>query len=353
MKVALIVPNNVWFCPYITIYTELLQRLNIEYNIISWNRDGHENNDIQYEYCIKSRNRVSLTIAYWKFARFVRKKLQTICYDKVIVFTPQSAIFLSRYLKRRYPQKYVFDFRDLSIEQKKLFKRPFKRVLRYSYINVISSTGFLKYLPTGFKYILSHNFNINDAKNAVESREKVIVKRKPIEVLTIGGIRDYESNAEVINELVNRDDIVVKFVGKGPSASDLMELSTNLLAKNIYFEGYYPKEKEKEYILDSTFLNIYYPRKPSHDSALSNRFYNSLIYKRPMITTKDTTQGNYTSKYNIGIAINNCDNLAQELMRYLDKFDPISYEKSCNSLLKQFIDDYHIWEDSIYSFISK
>lgn len=349
MKTGLILPNNLWFCPYVNIYVNLLKELSVDYDVISWNRDGVKEDAIQFNYTLKSRRSLSMLWAYLKFARFVRKTVKSNAYDRLIVFTPQAAIFISGFLKRNFKGKYIFDYRDLSIEQNPLFKRRFVGVLSSSYVNVVSSPGFLKYLPEGFEYIQSHNFDISAAIASI-GHHAVMKDNNIIDVLTIGGIRDYESNAEIMRSLANIDGVSLRFVGKGPSAADLEELANEIEAENVEFKGYYPKEKEGEYIADSDFMNIYYPRRPSHDTALSNRFYNSLIYKKPMITTADTIQGDYTLKYGVGVAVKDCKDLPKKLKEFLKEMDKAEFEQNCDELMSTFISDYDRWNNVIRTF---
>lgn len=351
MKIALVLPNNIWFCPFAAIYSKLLEKLQIDYDIISWNRSGKEENAIQYNVAPKSRNPIELLLAYYKFAAFVKKTIRKNGYDRLIVFTPQSAIFLSSFLKKEFKGKYIFDYRDLSLEQKFYFKRPFLKVLKNSYANVISSPGFRKYLPEGFDYILSHNLDVDVVKESLNKNITIDLNDRHIDVLTIGGIRNYESNVQVIESLANIDGFSVRFVGKGPSAETLQEAALTLHAKNVFFEGYYPKEKEKEFVEQSTFLNIFCPRKASHDSFLSNRFYNSLIYAKPMITTAHTTQGDYAEAYKVGVALNDCDNLPNELKNYLHGMDVHLYQENREKLLREFLSDYDKWESVIKQFL--
>ena len=351
MKIALILPNNVWFCPYASIYGKLLEKLEIEYDIISWNRSGKEEDAIQYNYSFQSRNPLLLLFAYRKFSSFVKSTIKRNAYDKLIVFTPQSAIFLSDFLKKQFKGNYIFDYRDLSIEQKPYFKKTFIKVLKNSFSNVISSPGFKQYLPENFEYILSHNFDVDIVKKALGEDLEVNLNDNPIDILTIGGIRDYESNVQVIENLSNIEGFTVRFVGKGPSAAALQNTAISLNAKNVSFEGYYPKDKEKDFVKEATFLNIFYPRKASHDTALSNRFYNSLIYGKPMITTANTTQGNYATNYNVGIALENCDNLSEVLKNYLREIDAHKYLESRKKLLNNFLLDYEKWECVVRDFV--
>ena len=351
MKVAIIVGNNVWFCPYIKIYTTVFDKNGIDYDIISWNRDAIKEDAIQFTYALKHKNPLSKFWTSWKYSLFVKETLNRNNYDGVVVFSIATAIFLSRYLSESYKQRYIFDYRDLSIEQKSIFKKPFLRVLKNSYANVVSSPGFTKYLPKGFDYVLSHNFDINVVKKTLDDKAQTLDTQESIDVLTIGGIRDYESNSQVIDALANKDGFTIRFVGKGPSAETLKQHAEERQAKNVSFEGYYPKEKEKEYINGCTFLNIFYPRRPSHDTAISNRFYNSLIYHKPMITTADTVQGDYAAKYGVGVALEDCENLDMRLKEYLQSDAYKHFSENAHNLLNQFVQDYEKWETVVDEFL--
>lgn len=350
MRIGLITPANVWKCPFIRIYTAILDDMGIEYDIISWNKDGCEKQKYQYEKRCDAGRGVLNLISYLQFGWYVKKMVRKNKYDKLIIFSPQLAIFIISLLLRDYKGKYIFDYRDLSIEQKKYLKPIFRKVLQNSFANVISSPGFKRCLPQNFTYYLSHNFNVNCVKEALGKVSKKPSMEDKIKILTIGAIRDYSSNTEVIKSLGNNPNFSLSFVGKGEAAKAIEEFANENNIENIYFEGYYPKERESEYILDSTFINIYYPRIITHDTALSNRFYNSLIFRRPMIVTKDTTQGDLAESYNVGIAIKDCSNLESEIKEFM-KQDYIAYSQRCDSLLQDFLKDQNLFENIVREFL--
>ena len=356
MKIGLILPGNVWFCPYVHIYTQILDEQKADYDIISWNRDGSENQRLQFDKQYKSNGRLSKIYPYLRYASYIRKTIREKHYDKLIVFGPQLAIFINRFLAKYYKGRYIFDYRDLSIEQKSYFKHPFQRVLRNSYVNVISSPGFKKCLPSGFEYLLSHNFNVNAVREALagggDESEVRSSTTTPINVLTIGGIRDYSSNIEVVKALANKKGFSLQFVGKGEASEMIEEYVSHHSIENVKFEGYYPKEKEAGYIRQSSFLNIFYPRIITHDTALSNRFYNALIYRKPMIVTADTTQGDYVKKHHLGLSLTDCDNLDIQLSEYLSTMDYDAFSHRCNELLREFLRDYDILKSRVIDFLS-
>ena len=117
-------------------------------------------------------------------------------------------------------------------------------------------------------------------------------------------------------------------------------------------EGYYEKKDEGHIIEKCSLLNIFYPKIISHSTALSNRFYNGLIYKKPMLVTKESMQGDFVEKYNLGLALDNCDNLEFEINNFFNNNDFSDFYQSCNQLLLRFIDDYEIFKNKVIEFIS-
>ena len=348
-KIALVVPNNLWVCPYVSNYSRILDKAEAEYEIISWNRANKEERGIQYNRQETTRSLFGVLGSYFKFAGFVKKTLLAGEYDKVVVFSPQLAIFLGGFLKKHYRGRYIVDYRDLSIEQKPLFGYLFKSALRNSYANVISSPGFKNYLPAGIDYVVCHNFNEEIVNKALQDKAEPYTG-KNIRVLTIGALRK-DMNIEVIDALGNVDGVELSFVGKGVSSDYLEGYVKEKGYDNISFTGYYRKEDEADIIMSNTFINIVYPLIPSHISALSNRFYNSLIYKRPMIVTKGTIQGDYAEKYSVGLVIETCDRLAEDVHKYLEGFDYEMYCEECDKLLKVFIADNQRFEKVVNGFI--
>ena len=357
MKVGLLLPANISYCPYANIYMRVLDELEISYDIIYCDKNG-ANEPAAYRYAKPLDSQSGMLkkfLYYWNFARYISKVVKGERYDKLIVFTPQLAIFLYPLLKKYYAGRFILDYRDLSIEQK--FMGIYKKVQKIAAYNMISSPGFKKYLPEDVEYILSHNLNIDILKEAIQDfrQDTYVIKsdNESINVLTIGGIRDYEQNKAVMMTLGNQKGFNVSFVGRGDAAPLLEKDASDNYLENVTFKGFYKKEDEPGYINDSTFINIFYPRRPSHDTAISNRFYNSLIFRKPMITTKDTVQGDYSEHFNVGLAIESTDHLPEQLKDYIAKFDSHVYENSRMKLLKEFYNDYQIFNNALLSFVGR
>ena len=344
MKVALIIPGSLWYAPYMRIYTRLLDRLGTDYGVISWNREGDDQPEgFQYQVrCPQGHGSASMS-AYWGYVRFIRQTVRHEGFDRIVVFGPQMACLLAPMLLRHYRHRYIIDYRDLSIEQRPVIRQLFALMLRYSYANVVSSPGFLPHLPKA-TYFISHN--MSEYRPTKTSAEGSMVN-----VLTIGAIRDTDQNLEVVKSLANHQGFTLHFVGKGHAAPVIEAYCKEHGVTNVKFHGFYEKEEEAAFVDDCTVMNIYYPRIVTHDTALSNRFYLSLQHHRPMIVTRGTTQGDYAERYGVGIAVDDCLHLADQILAFLAT-DRNAYEQRCDALLAEFMKDQERFECVITHFVS-
>lgn len=355
MKVGLIISANIWFCPYLHIYTKILDKKHINYDVVSWDRKGMDGTQgIQFQSSLQ-RNGIEKFISFLLYTRFIKKVVRKENYDKLIVFGPKLGVFLNGFLKRQFNKRYIFDYRDLSIEQNKIFRHQFVNVLKNSAAIFISSPAFKKYLPAGFNYVISHNFDIDKVISSYQiysNSTNSIIKDK-IKVLTIGGIRDYVSNEEIIRALANNEKFELYFVGKGPESDNLKKYVETHNINNVFFHGYYKKEEEADFIKNADFMNIYYPKIKTHETALSNRFYNALIFNKPMLVTADSIQGDYVEKYNLGLSVDDCIGLDKKIIDYLSSEHIKHIQENSRYLLDRFVKDYHIFEKIVLDFLEK
>ncbi|GAB6958967.1 hypothetical protein JCM15754A_03020 [Prevotella aurantiaca JCM 15754] len=354
MKLGLLLPTNVFFCPYVRNYTDILDENNIQYDIIYADKRGLKEK-AAHRFSRKigdNAHQITRLLYYLEYSSFLRRVIKKEQYDKLIVFGPQIAIFLKPFLKKHYKNKFILDYRDLSIEQK--FKGTYNELMKLSALHVVSSPGFIKCLPNACSSILSHNFDINTLKRAINDHNPSYeLDKGQIEVLTIGGIRNYEQNAAIIEALGDKEGFLVTFAGNGIDAHKLEEFTKERGYKNVAFSGYYDKKDEPSIIQKSTMINIFFPRILSHDTAMANRFYHSVFFRKPMITTADTIQGEYTKNYKLGLAITNTDNLAEEITTYLNTFDKEEYEENRKKILKDFYSDYKLFEEKVLAFCKR
>jgi len=357
MRIGVLLPTNVYFSPYSRVYTDLLDELGVDYDIIYFDkRNLNELAAHRFSASLSSTDGMfKRFLGYYRYSRFLAKVIRKERYDRLIVCGPQIAIFLYPFLKKYYSGKFIMDYRDLSIER--WFMPIYRKVLSISSYNMISSPGFKRCLPEGVKYILSHNISHSLLCNALNTPPESIsnswtLTQGKISVLTIGGIRDFEQNAAIMMALANDQRFETSYIGRGEEGADvkLKELAASENIHNVNFSGFYQKHEEPDIIKRATFLNIFYPHKLSHDTALSNRFYSSLIFRKPMITTVHSIQGDYVQDYGVGIAIENTDNLKEELNNFIAHHNIDDYEANRRKLLQSFMKDYETFKKAVIEF---
>ena len=84
---------------------------------------------------------------------------------------------------------------------------------------------------------------------------------------------------------------------------------------------------------------------------MSNRIYLALIYKKPIIVTSNTTQAEYVEKYNVGLSIDNCDDLYGKITNFLNNEDEKQFNERCNKLLQEFMTDYNKFMSILDEFV--
>ena len=353
MKAAIIILGNSWVCPYVNTYKRIFEDLGCDYDVILWDRDGSDA-CAPYRYCsgkANLKNPLLKAFHYLKYADFIRKTILKNGYDRLVVSGPQLAILLSGILRKRYKGRYVIDYRDISVEQHLMLGGVYSKVLENSFCNVISSPGFKKHLSAKYDYLVSHNLNIDAVIESLNSDVPPFCKTAPLNILTIGYIRNYSSNVKIIQALGGNDEYRLKFVGHGDAAASLQEFAVSEGCANVGFEGFYKKEDEAAIVEDCDLVNIFFPDDVAHSAIMSNRFYLALIHKKPMIVAAGSIQAEYVKKYGLGVVVDDCSNLDVNIKSFLSAFDYSLFCENCNKLLRGFVEDHEVLKSSIAAFV--
>lgn len=349
VKIGLILPGNYWYAPYVRIYEEVLRDNEVDYDILCWNRDGtKEDNTIAFNHIVDANSkRYGKLISFLRYINYLKSQVKLNKYDKLIIFGPQVAILMGGMLSRMYSRRFILDYRDVSIEQ--IFKRRFRNLLKYSSMAVISSNGYKSVLPD-HPFIISHNYSRDQIDLFPISNTKL--RRQPftndeILISTIGAIRDFASNYDLVKSLLEKDCLRFKFVGKGSGEM------RNWLGDSdrVQYLGYYEKKEESNFFIEADFINIYYPDVVTHKTAMSNRFYNALFNYRPMIVRDSSIQAEYVKEYKLGVVISDLINAPQEITRYIEQFKYDEFQRNCMKLIGIFEHEYTIFRKEVEGFI--
>lgn len=337
-------PNR---APYLCQYIEILEKHHIEYDVIyqDYEEDTPYEADKHY-ICYPYRYNIHWpllkkaykTLGFCKYATsFVNDE-----YKLVIIFTIQQIILSSLFIhQRRIPV--IFDIRDYSpIMRFPIVARCIKKLINASVFTAISSRGFLQWLPDSNKYLLSHNITKAILEQNNDDDVRCTLDKPPYEILTIGQIRDYEANREIIGILGNNEKFVVKFAGFGAAYNELCQYAADL--SNIIFTGRYNKADETKIIQKCDFVNIYMGEDVNSRTLTSNRFYNALLMRKPMIVRSGTYQAQIIKSYNLGVVVSSVDELLEKLDFYSSQFDRTQFNENCKTLIESISNDIRLFE---------
>lgn len=353
--IAIINPSNIERAPYIQYYVDVLEKQKIEYRVIFWNRDSLDTcGELDSSKCISVNlpiglhaSRIKKYFAYLCFVRKVKQIINDGNYQKIVIFTIQLGIYLRNYLEKNFKNNYIFDIRDYNCLAS--CQRSMRRLVEGSYITVISSYGFKNWLPKS-EYVLSHNVR---KKLFDYSYTPIELKEKNPVILTIGQIRDLDINRSVLQQIADSQKLRCLICGYG-ECYDILESEFSDDGNDRFnFYGKYSKKDEAELVIQSSFVNAITPINTLSKDLTTNRFYLSLLYKRPIIVMNGTFQAHLVKEYNIGVIINNVNELSLKLDEYIESYDMKSFSEGCDKARKDILYDIDIFEKYFLDFIHK
>ena len=152
--------------PYVKDYEKLLRNNGIEYDFIFWNRSGGHiiayNGDAKahtFNWQTK-KSKLSKLLPFLLWSGFARKVLRKYDYDFLIVCTTIPAILLADVLLKKYKKKFLLDIRDFTYENISIYKALEKKLIAIAGMIIISSKGFLTWLPEDADYVYTHNLTL-------------------------------------------------------------------------------------------------------------------------------------------------------------------------------------------------
>lgn len=357
MKILIIIGCNPSKAPYIQYYIKTLNDLNCSYDIVYWNRDNIDEKLSSNYYAFNNVNfdtnsKIDKICGYFKFRRFVISHIKKNRFDKVIIFTLQSAILFGDILCRKFKKKFIFDIRDYStLYSINICKVIINKCLKYSFVTSISSPGFKQWLPKKYKYILGHNVHQDLVSGGLTDTK--INTGRPIKILTIGQIRDVEENYNLLQSIANDNNFSLTFIGIGDGIKELEKRVVHNGYNNIFFKGRYNKKDENKIVSDYDMINAYMPDNILSRTLMSNRIYLSLLIGKPIIVTDKSTQAEYVKKYHLGLIVDSLKNIDNAIIKYWDNFDEKLFNKGREKFLSEINNDVEYFCDTIRRFVNK
>lgn len=323
-KIVLILGSNIHWAPYYYRYEEFLNKKNIKFDLIMWNRENIKekicaNKIFEYKKRDISDNKNPLKIfKFFEFAKFIKKTIAKEGYSKIIFLGTHACAhaILCEFLSKNYKGKYWIDIRDYQYEWFLLYYLMQKKAINNSFTTVISSKGYEQFLPKyNYKYI--HNID-NNMLTFVKKYNKEENKFK-IRIGFIGNVRYIEENIKLINIFANDDRYILQYFGTGSEKIKKYAKSKNI--NNVITTGKFQSiDTIKYYNQIDIINNVYGNNMIGLTTALSNKLYFSIYLNIPLLVCQGTYMEQLVNKYKIGFVYKNNKNFADELYNDYQKY---------------------------------
>lgn len=352
MKILIIGFAKIKYMPYLNLYLENLDTEKNEIHLVYWNRDEQQEdlssvkNLNLYEFKCSQEDEVPKFFKVKNFLKF-KKYVKAILkgeFDFVIVLQTVTAILLFDILMtNQFKGNYIFDYRDSTYENIKLYKYLVGKLVDNSRATFISSPRFLKNLPKSEKIKCVHNILSDDLKFSENQALNKTCSEK-IRIGFWGFLREEKVNLEIIKKISQDPRFELHYYGREQkTACNLKEYVLQNQIKNVFFHGEYNPEEKYEFLKNTDIIHNIYSGE-NMMSATSNKYYDGIIFKTPQICMKGSYMGALVEKCQVGCSITPYDkNFTRKIYNYFARMNIEKFEQGChNEKLKIFSENEEI-----------
>lgn len=323
-KICIVTMGNIYLVPYLQTY---LNKIEGPTTIVYWDRDNLNENDgenIFYRFQHRLDSKFDKVLGYYRYRKFVKNILLNNNFDIVILAQTLSALIVNDILLKKYKNRFIVDVRDYSYENNKIIYHVENKLLSNSAMNVVSSEGFLNFLPKNAEYEVAHNILKWPEKDlySISNRDK---KRDKLNIAFIGYISYQEQHKKLLLALKNDARFNISFIGT--KSQDLLPFCRENNIKNVTLIDTFKTEKTLDFYKNVDLVNnLYGNHTPVLDYALSNKLYYAATLNIPILVCEETFMEDISHKYNFGITVD-LDN-TEKLGDYLfDSYQNIDWNQ--------------------------
>ncbi|QIH77981.1 capsular biosynthesis protein [Macrococcoides canis] len=335
MKIAILSSVNVKHMSLISLYTSLIDLSKHELDVIyvdKFDIDEDIKNTKIFKYRIDINpnwGKLLKIKKYLNYRKYAKNILTNTDYDLVIVWGTYTAYLFNDILLKKYKGKYIINVRDYFYDDIIPIKFIINKLVKNSIFTVLSSDGFLEFLPASNKYKVVHSKN---EQIIINSEIRTNIKDTfPININFIGNIRFYDINQKIIELFKNDERVVLNYIGTG--GETLKKFVTENRISNVKFVDGFNIEETSKYLNNTdVLLNAYGNNSKSLDTALSIRLYYALFLKIPIIVSKETYTGKIAKETGLGYELNFMD---YDKESFIEWYRNLDYEKISSKISDQ------------------
>lgn len=232
--------------------------------------------------------------------------------EKRIIYEVFDIKFFSNkflnYIREKMEKNIIDNYIDGIITASPFFKEYYNNILKKP-INIITINN-------------KPDFSIKDQPKSNYMVAYEQNKKGKIVIGFIGTVRYELILQNLITAIKNNNDLLILIAGNGPSLHNIkMRITSEGLEEKVLFTGRYSNQDIKSLYEFCDFIWSAYPNKEENvQYAISNKFFESQIFNKKIIVSKNTRLGEYVEKNNLGFAIDPYDiNTIKSLLEKLEK----------------------------------
>lgn len=361
-NIGIIAFNDLNVSQYVYKYTKCLDKHGIPYTVIYWCRSGNvvketyfRGEAIAYVKQLDTfQSRFTKIAAVRGYGRFLKEKITERNFDKLIVLTTQSAISIDDLLRRRYRNKYLFDYRDITYEYEvPLFRFKVKRIIQNSFCTMFSSPGFCRELGLSLddsKIQIAHN-----SQDLWKDSRGIRRIHPPIR-LNYWGIVRQESLIKRLCDLFGCDcRFELRFHGEG-RIEWLKKYCFTKGYSNISFTGKYNYISDIDDIACKTdIVNCVYENDRNTQPTLAVKLYDALSYEIPILISKGSFLSDYLDGYSFAYSLDldDCGRVSDQLFEWYQSLDEEKLHKDFAELRERITFDDARFEELLVAFLQE
>lgn len=340
--IAIISNCSLQYAPYIQFYSDLLSKNKIDFCII--NKEDNmpiDNKDNHFVLCCDEafmhKHPFYRTLRWYSFLLNIIKKKKV---SKCIITPTRTAIVLFPilfFLKG----KYIFDIRDYTNEDSYIYNFAEKILIKRSSLTVISSRGFLQWLPYKCNKVqISHNLKYGAVPPSNDENKKNTQDRRR-RIAYVGLVDYYETNIALINSLKNIDNYEIVYSGRLSQECDLESYVKTQGIGNVLFTGEYNNADKDILYQNVDLINaLYGDLSPVTKTAVPNKLYDAALHRIPILVSSGTYLEQVVKEYGLGISVDiKTENIFMVIDNYLSTYDKDEFNKNCARFLHDVIYD--------------
>lgn len=351
-RVAILSCVNIKHMSLISLYTDILKRENVLYDIIYMDKyDEDEDIDCNHKYRFVNkidRNLPSLIkkFKYYLFKPWASRILKKNRYDYIIVWNDLAIFLFAGFLSKNYKGRYCLNVRDNMYYDNPKYSKMYEKCFACSSFNTISSKGFLDFLPQNAKYYPINSLNLS-VLNGMKVHDRLRHENEKIRIGFIGYVRFFERNQRLLDCFANDSRYEIHFYGK--FADVLREYAESKGIHNGVFHDSFPVSDTAKYLENIDIMNNLYGNNTLDiRKAISIKLFHTLYSRIPILVNTDTYIGEVANSLGIGYYVTEfTDRFKDDLFRWYHSLDFNTLSGKCEDYLNQAMAENKVFEDIV------